>query len=330
MAKQTRKGVSYDEWRRAFRLAEEIRVIEPWEFMEETDIFGVEDPVSGTMGFVSVMGMLGELFAVALYEGATALYDFFAAQDANLNAYPERVLEAQQLQLSFENRDMLDRRDRELIKRMGLQLRGPQGWPMFRSYRAGFVPSLIDQDELRFLSIALEQCLDVFPRFEADPSLLDESEDMTFLVRVPKRRGDQIIPIVEYDDLFEECRGLKKSDEAFELDFFWLATPIQEGPRPFYPYVLLLVGVDSGKVLGLRMLHVEDSFEAMWGKLPRSLLEIFLDIRRVPHTVHVRSSRLAFLIEPLSEQVPFTITPADELPVLDDAKESLYNHMESR
>jgi hypothetical protein len=32
----------------------------------------------------------------------------------------------------------------------------------------------------------------------------------------------------------------------------------------------------------------------------------------------------------LSEQVRFTIEPADVLPVLDEAKESLYNHMKSR
>ena len=54
-----------------------------------------------------------------------------------------------QLQASFEDRSELHDKDRQVIKDLGLKFRGRQTWPLFRSYRAGFVPWHLDADEGR-------------------------------------------------------------------------------------------------------------------------------------------------------------------------------------
>ncbi len=41
--------------------------------MTEGDVFGVQDPDTGELGFVSVMGMLGEHYAVSVYLGTRAV-----------------------------------------------------------------------------------------------------------------------------------------------------------------------------------------------------------------------------------------------------------------
>jgi hypothetical protein len=334
-----------DDWRRAYELAARVKAMEPWRFMDETDIFGVKDPKSKRLGFVSVMGGLGEHFAVAVYLGADGLCSFWNARDADVTAYPEAVMEAPQLQLSFEERKFLVERDNELIAELGLRFKGRNAWPLFRSYQAGFVPWHLDASELRWLNVVLEQFLEVAPRFEADEDLFSVEDPATYLIRVSTGHGDElvwsdarrkitpprgIIRIAPYRHLLDTCRRLKPAEEDVELDVFWLPTPIHEGVRPFYPYTAILVGAESGMIIGLRMLRVTSSFEDMWGELPRCVLEMLIEAGSLPRELHIRSPRVGLLIEPLCEELPISVTPVGDLPMVREAKDSLIVAMRSR
>ncbi len=66
-----------DEWRELFTVAIRVKELAPWQWMEENAVFGVRNPETGELGFVSVMGALGEHYAVALYLGPTGLYRFW-------------------------------------------------------------------------------------------------------------------------------------------------------------------------------------------------------------------------------------------------------------
>jgi hypothetical protein len=52
-----------EQWSRLYGAAVHLKRLSPWEWMTEADVFGVKDPPSGEIGFVSVMGMLGEHYA---------------------------------------------------------------------------------------------------------------------------------------------------------------------------------------------------------------------------------------------------------------------------
>ena len=123
---------------------------------------------------------------------------------------------------------------------------------------------------------------------------------------------------------------MKPAEEDVELDMFWLPTPIHEGVRPFYPYMAVLVGVESGLIIGFRMLKVESSFEDMWGELPRCVLEMSIEAGSLPRALHIRSPRVGLLIEPLCEELPISVTPVGDLPGVDEAKEGLIAVMRSR
>jgi hypothetical protein len=43
-----------NDWRRLYQAAMSFKEIAPWEWMAETDVFGVQDPERGEIGFVSV------------------------------------------------------------------------------------------------------------------------------------------------------------------------------------------------------------------------------------------------------------------------------------
>jgi hypothetical protein len=126
------------EWRRLYEATVRVKGISPWEWMTEADVFGVQNPETGELGFVSVMGMLGEHYAVSLYLGSEGIHGYLNLQELGPFADPEALIQIPQLQASFEDREQLDKRDREVIKELGLKFRGRNAWPWFRSYRTSF------------------------------------------------------------------------------------------------------------------------------------------------------------------------------------------------
>lgn len=185
MAEETTPGTR--EWRELYDAAARVKELAPWEWMTEADVFGVQNPETGEPGFVSVMVMLGEHYAVSLYLDSEGIHGFLDLQMMGPFADPEGLLQIPQLQASFEDREQLDKRDRAVIKELGLKFRGRNAWPMFRSYRPSFFPWFLETWEVRFLSCALDQLADVVPRFGENSSLLEPSGGDRYLLRAPRR-----------------------------------------------------------------------------------------------------------------------------------------------
>ena len=126
-----------EEWRPLYEVMKQIKEAAPWQWMEERDIFGVQSPESGELGFVSIMGQLGEHLAIAVYLGAHGLSRFWEIQQAGPLLTPDMILNTPQLQASFENRSDLAKQDRQIIKQLGLTYRGRQAWPQFQKFCPG-------------------------------------------------------------------------------------------------------------------------------------------------------------------------------------------------
>ncbi len=334
-----------DEWRALYEAALRIKEIAPWKWMTEDQVFGVQSPQTSELGFVSVMGMLGEHYAIAVYLGPKELYDFLDMVRSGPSARPERVLEIAQLQASFEDRGMLQDEDRAVIKQLGLKFRGANAWPLFRDYRQGFFPWFLNADQVRFLTHVLEQTLDVTQRLKQDSSLLDAPNNVSYLVRVPcQQEGglvweDQVMEVMPPEpvpislvmdmDALKKLKRLTKRQAAIELDFFMLPSPIQEnkGQRPVFPYNLLLVDAHSGMVLGHEMMLPTPSLEAMWGQIPATAVRQLARLGFVPQEVRVRPGMMAQLLEPVAKEVGFRLRQSPVLPNLDQAKESLFQFL---
>ncbi len=49
---------SLEQWQELYSLMGQVKELAPWDCMYEDDVFGVEMPHNGELGFVSVMGSL--------------------------------------------------------------------------------------------------------------------------------------------------------------------------------------------------------------------------------------------------------------------------------
>lgn len=144
------------KWRPLYEVADRIKELAPWQWMTEDEIFGVQNPETGEIGFVSVMGMLGEHLSVAVYLGVDAINQFWALEDiADSDDQWEitnRLLVIPQMQVSFENRDIIEKEDAGIMRKLRLKYRGRNAYPMFRYIKPGCLMWFLEMEQIPFFN----------------------------------------------------------------------------------------------------------------------------------------------------------------------------------
>jgi len=330
-----------DEWRRLYEAAIELKALAPWEWMWEDEVFGVRNPETGEAGYVSIMGANGEHLALALYLGSEGLDGFWRMEnDEDEVEDPAFLLEVPELQVSFEDREELDKNDREVIKALGLKFRGRQEWPLFRSFVPGCAPWFLTPAEARFLAVAIEQTLDVARRLLDSPELVVPSEDEEeerYLFRVQTEAGweDQWLspepvplrppPAVDLARLERLRNELPRREFTLEADLFALMTFVKDegDERPYVPYNLMVVEADTGFVLGGDLLLAKPSLDAVWEQVGDRLLDAIEQLGGLPYRIAVQSERLQNLLMPICAGLGIRLQAADHLPALDEVRGAL-------
>lgn len=323
--------------KRLYEAAIAVKELAPWGWMTEEAVFGVQHPETGQLGFVSVMGALGEHYAVAVYLGREGLNGFWKIHRGQMD-YPEELLHVPHLQMSFEDRGELTPKDRDEIKATGLKFRGRGEWPMFRSYRPGYFPWYLEPEETQFLALVLEQLVDVAPRVRGNRRLLYVGPEDEYLVRVAEEaEGGRVweddvkqvppvkpapIPIMMSSKVLDQMKRLPRRDARIEVDLFLFPSGIGErGERPRSVFMLLVVDGEQGFVLGHEMLELDPAIEAVYGIVPLTLVTQLAKMRQIPKEVWVRPDILGQLLRPFAEELGVDVKRSMRLPALDSAKE---------
>ncbi len=337
----TQKAATVSDWHRLFDAAIKLKTLAPWEWMSDEDLFGVQNPETGEIGYCCIMGSLGEHFALGVYLGTTGLagYKFILE---NSQQYPSQELMHVQkcLMASFEDRDYLSTKERELIKRLGYRFRGRQAWPKFQRFDPGFYPWYLEKSDVKFLAIAIEQTLEVSQRFREDPSLLKTSDENTYFVRVSQKQGGKLhwedqwrspdplsVPEpkpAQYDKsrLAKIKKRVLRSGGFVEYDYFYMPMPVQDHPsiRPYFPVAHLFVDNKSGLILHSQ---VEKSIPE-----PDELVRIFLDyiesFQQIPAMVLVHRSSIHNILQPIAQQLEFELIYTEWLTMMAEAREGMF------
>lgn len=337
-----------EQWRQLYDIARQIKEMSPWDWMYESDIFGVQHPETGELGFVSVMGSGGEHFGISVYRGVEALHHFLYIQDSYDElgeAVALEILEVPQLQLSFEDRDMVEAEDRKIYKELGLKFRGRNAWPMFRSTEPGWLPWFISGEDAKFMIPVLEQLLVVAPRLKEENTFFDSIDESRFLVRAVRQEGEGLIWEDQMRHIpFEAPPALMISIDArlltdflklpviktpIELDVFNLMSPtLDEHKRPFLPYMLLMADSKNGMIVGQEVLKPEPDLDSIWTRTPNEFMQQCIKgLQMRPATIHVASEYLHSLISTIAKQLSIKVVLKDELPALDAASQMLMGFM---
>ena len=252
-------------WRKLYSSADRINALAPWRWMDDSELLGVQDPVTGEIGFMHVLGQAGEHFGISRYPGEEGLGVLKSLQEGDIDD-PDHgadiLLNSHQMQLSWEDSRELDRRDKLRIKELGLKYRGAKAWPQFRSYEPSLYPWYLTEKQAATFLTALEQCIDVFERRQNDPSLFDGLEQDHYLVRVLsdgawRDEVKKVLPslakvsVVSKIPSLTLLKALPGGKGRIEIDLIRAPAVGGDGPnaRPFFPHMLMMVDGISGIVL---------------------------------------------------------------------------------
>ncbi len=330
---------SVQEWKNLYDAAIKFKEIECWNWMWDSDVFGVQNPANGEIGYCCVMGELGEHFALAVYLGTDGLEGYLKIQSGEILPGDVDVLHIQKcLMASFEDRKILRGPDLQLIKELGLKFRGRKSWPLFRSYRPGYLPWYLTGEEARYLALALQQAIVVALRFKEDEGMLAPPKENHYLVRGPEKEGEglrwkekwlepsplegaEIVAEPVDEARLERIRETaSRSRGIWEADFFYFPGGAEGGERPYFPLSFLLVDHRSGLILNAHLAGPPD----YGSEFIEKFLSTIESTGRLPEEVLVKKGEVFKLLEPVTSRLEVKLGKVRRLISLEEARAGMF------
>jgi len=326
-----------------YTMAEELQDMSPWNWMYESEVFGVKIPGTDRIYFVSVMGAEGQFEAIAAYRGRQGLAQFFQFQEEVETMPPETIFTIPHLMLSFTDRNELDREQLDSIRSTGLKFRGAGNWPRLEINEPGYLPVLPGGETLSDAMVVLEQALEVADRAMLGTDFLfrEHPEFDAVLVREQVREGGETIwrdiyevlnadPVIKsfrlgvFEETVEQVAGLPEKKIVIETDLVLLPKPVKpRGERGYFPFALLMVDKRSGIVLGANVLSPVPDLTSLYESVAGKVLEELIQLNYRPTRIEVRSSLMHGLLESPLQEARCRVLLVSKLPLLEEAAQSL-------
>ncbi len=340
--------VTLEEWRRLYKAAEAFKAAAPWNWMVEEQLFAVENPETGQVGFCSITGEIGEHRALIVYLGEDGLGQYFTAlKGMRLAAslledreYGMMLLETPQLQASFEPREFLSALDWQVVKDAKVRVRGRELWPVFRVFAPARMPWYLTGPQARFLTLLLEQAL-IVTQAQARRDISVDIPDMAtlpatlpLLVRTAtgetwtstQRVFSPQYPAMLHDssmsseDLAAFRRKWPLRDVDLQVHLVMHTVPVEEGPMPpYFPYLLLAVDAEQGFVTGAELVLAHPTMADLWRQVLPKLLSVFERMGMRPKQMQIASDRLYNWLAAPVGQLGIKMLRVPQMPALEDA-----------
>jgi hypothetical protein len=331
-------------WTPLFDAAIAFRELAPWNWMYDSQVFGVVSQRRRETAWCVVLGLHGEVFGLAAYLGAEGFRVLDRLRTGKLKPGDDEIrFGFPCLLTSFEDRQELESGDLALIRSTGMKFRGRNAWPQFRSHRRGWYPWLLDRREVEVLTEVMQQAIAVCARLRDEPNLLspprpgeqfvrEEQEDRGWVDRwmVPEPPEPTRYPVVILgEDEAATLRSLAFDRVGtWEADLFYAPTPTRENrdDRPYYPVASAWADQRSGVILCLDLQPAADDPDRWVSALVGQLLAQARKHHRVPEEIRVRRSSVKTALAQVSEILGCRLTVARRLPAMQEMKKQMFTH----
>ena len=330
-----------DQWKRLFGLADRLDQLDPWQWMGLPDCFGVAVPGWEEPCFAVFGGQPKAFRNVRFLLGWKSFYDFVTRSADPAKQVATWLLELRMIELLFVGRELLFDHEMPLLRAVGRRPSKAFSTPVFRSVIPGYHPWFPDEKERALLEVALYQVYGMAMRVESNGLLLKSRFPREILVRRQDGKGawkDAWMPAKAMGDEEVEVhieskwlQGLQsKPMKAATLQIDLAFTPLRllpAGSRPQTAYVLLAVDAESGFIVAGDLLQATQGVANMWAQVPERLLRVFDRFGGCPATIEVCSDRMANILRPLGELLPFKMVRREKLAALETAREHLSSYL---
>lgn len=338
-----------------------FRELAPWRWMYDTPTVGVLDPVTGRMGYCSVMGAGGDAFGLLVFRGAVGLWGYAHLLDEELfDTVEHRVAMHHLDMLSFAlgARDEVANSHRKLYRELGYSFRGRMDWPVFNSLVPGYMNWTLDDDEAasmaRFMKVVAAFAAlirdDVILRSEWERESSYPGMDLEVfrvLCIVPGDAADSHTLETEYgpfrlewrkvtpsspvriDPMYNEIEMMSLKKRLRRADLFWefdvWPAPIRIGgprERPAAVEIAMCVESASGIVLGVEMSAGDDP-----SRPAAHLLQFIGTAGYIPAGVAVARSDVADGLAKVAKALGIGVRRAPQLPGMEEFYYTMIDHI---
>lgn len=327
-----------EEWRDLYDIAIKLKEMKPWEELWDMDLITILPHEKDEPCICSVMGKGGEYYGIGVYIGIQAIQNFFVI--SNNEDIPSHQLMRYQNNIlcNFGSRDELTKKERDIIKELGLKFRGKNNWIYFRVFEKGYASYMPNRSEvleltdiLGHLYMAIKALRDglkvdfeggktLMRRFSEEDNLWVNYEMPVFIPEIKYP-----IPTLEDELLVKRLKKKGTDNSILELDIAYLNLTINEKgyDKPLITRLCVLVDTRSGVLLSQIMVKPEDDeIDVVFGIIINHILQ-----KGKPKRIIVRDGYIFSILMDLCKKMGIEVLISQKLIGIDEFIESLYEHM---
>lgn len=332
-----------DPWAELYLAVVGFRDLAPWRWMDDEQVFGVEDPATGEIAWCCVLGGAGEIEGLVAYLG-DAGFDQWRRMQAGAYRQDESLFGQDALVLTFGDRESLSPEERDDLKSRGVPCRGRRAWPSLESHQFGRLPRSLDDAEVTRLAHTIDQSLTIAARAGDGERLTGPDADGRFLVRRLLRAGkpgrdwfeERVDPPraierrpADFDGPAVErlARTLPRPEGTWEIDVIPVPSPVeQSGREAFVPSSFLAIERGTEQVVHTDLQRPSD----LLTQAQSGLLQAVSMISRRPSTVCVRRPWVSDGVGRVADALGIRVELCEELELLEAAVKHMHEYVQAQ
>lgn len=263
---QDKEPATLDEWRKLYEVTEQVKELKPWDDFWDIELIGIPGTENGKTAYISILGHLGNCFGICVYEDDNDLNRFVLMRSQEqINASPELLMYKQNsLVCYWGNREELTKEQHGRIKELGYKYRGKDQWLYFLSFKEGFYPADLNQEEvarmtyyIKCLKAALLECRKEIRK------VAFEKEKFAYVDATPPKAARvvekdipieaKVIPALKITDdlLIQRLRRIESCDSRLEADIIIPGVEFKDKAycRHINVAICAIVDADTGLIL---------------------------------------------------------------------------------
>ena len=329
-----------EQWEQIYEVTKNIRLLEPWNYLHESERITLLLPCREEPVYMVVMGSGDMTYGIGIYPGYNSVQRLMKMLENTLDEDDmSAAFEQHCINLYFGNREELEARDRAVIKELGLKFRGKHEWPYFRSMKPGYMPWHINTDEAELVIAALQNfamaavCYaagEIKADFENGETLLrfyDADSDMWYNTAVKMPPIPIMSPKLAISDelLIARLNRKKKTRTRLAFGLTYIPAPIQENKnqRPKVPRLAILIDLESGTPVGYTL---NDGSEFIGKTITEMLADYVSDCGR-PASIAVADEDTGLFIVDLAEKLGIKLIEDENLSKINNMIMGMMNMM---
>lgn len=309
----------------------EYKELACWNWMYDSDLYSVINPETSERAYCSVLGANKEVFGLTMYLGPEGIKSYLKILEAGYDSVDDsnvlRYLSC--IVLTFEDKQFLKKEELALIKKLGCKCQGRNGYPVLNKNIPTYFELSLNDSDIDFVTIILEQSIYVAKKFREDSYYL-RNKDNNILTRFKKEKNwvEKYIKIENFeykvpilDDIKTKmlqinCQYIK---DEFIFDLSCIPELISENNVNYFPLLFLIINSKTSIVLEAFVFKPDNYID----QIMQLLINFFKTNKIIPSRIKYSDEETGYIIKDICDKLNIKLKYKRKINVLNSIKSKM-------